>query len=117
MRISDWSSDVCSSDLLQDAGTGRVLLPERDVERALQRADHAVAVEIVGRIGAVAFADQDQGRVDDVDVRAVDDLVSRLGRRGVADVGIDLTALQYRDAVLRGTLDELARSEEGRYGK
>src|SRR3546814_12104826 len=84
MRISDWSSDVCSSDLadreplgslaqglhdaeglrahggddvhlalrqcddqlreflvLQDAGTGRVLLPERDVERALQRADRS----------------------------------------------------------------------------
>src|SRR3546814_9778234 len=35
MRISDWSSDVCSSDLDRDAAV-------RSVEQALVRLDHAV---------------------------------------------------------------------------
>src|SRR3546814_1416773 len=30
MRISDWSSDVCSSDLLAGAGIGRLLLCDHD---------------------------------------------------------------------------------------
>src|SRR3546814_12461111 len=30
MRISDWSSDVCSSDLIEDSGAG---IPSDDLER------------------------------------------------------------------------------------
>src|SRR3546814_20899309 len=57
MRISDWSSDVCSSDLMLDAGTrkqsahqlaradlgvriGRVLPPHRVVVRPTRRLDN-----------------------------------------------------------------------------
>src|SRR3546814_8399264 len=31
MRISDWSSDVCSSDLLEDLTSGRIRIGARDV--------------------------------------------------------------------------------------
>src|SRR3546814_7565132 len=34
MRISDWSSDVCSSDLLVPPGCGRCSTPRRHVGRA-----------------------------------------------------------------------------------
>src|SRR3546814_11019891 len=37
MRISDWSSDVCSSDLLPKQGAGRLV--DADV-RGLRRQDH-----------------------------------------------------------------------------
>src|SRR3546814_4140664 len=40
MRISDWSSDVCSSDLL-DLGVGRVVVARIAEARAAGRADAA----------------------------------------------------------------------------
>src|SRR3546814_5823741 len=33
MRISDWSSDVCSSDLMGDVEHGAVLIEHRDIQR------------------------------------------------------------------------------------
>src|SRR3546814_4118745 len=41
MRISDWSSDVCSSDLLQRGGHGRVLMAHM-LEAAETKADGAL---------------------------------------------------------------------------
>src|SRR3546814_2781399 len=43
MRISDWSSDVCSSDLATDVGLGR---PDRNARPPL----HKFQVEIVGKL-------------------------------------------------------------------
>src|SRR3546814_6746255 len=43
MRISDWSSDVCSSDLARDA-----LVERRDLAAAAQPLHHAVVVQAVG---------------------------------------------------------------------
>src|SRR3546814_16076189 len=40
MRISDWSSDVCSSDLLRDLGNS-VLVVEHD-EEAILTADYVI---------------------------------------------------------------------------
>src|SRR3546814_8170521 len=31
MRISDWSSDVCSSDLMADVGAQHAIIPDADV--------------------------------------------------------------------------------------
>src|SRR3546814_20067469 len=39
MRISDWSSDVCSSDLIADRGAGQRDLVAEAVERRAQAAD------------------------------------------------------------------------------
>src|SRR3546814_19777770 len=44
MRISDWSSDVCSSDLTTGRQHGLALLEEADVLRLLGRAVPAVQV-------------------------------------------------------------------------
>src|SRR3546814_12451997 len=43
MRISDWSSDVCSSDLLRRTGHGRQIGAELVVGR---KGGHAVVVEL-----------------------------------------------------------------------
>src|SRR3546814_6552767 len=45
MRISDWSSDVCSSDLNPQARVGDRLLARRERERRAHRVD---AVDLAG---------------------------------------------------------------------
>src|SRR3546814_20804975 len=64
MRISDWSSDVCSSDLLRQDHVIPVGCHVRD--RAHQQASGAAAMgsDAVGR--GVAFPDEVVGDVDDV---------------------------------------------------
>src|SRR3546814_13574131 len=37
MRISDWSSDVCSSDLLERTDFGPIMLRRRNLHRAVMR--------------------------------------------------------------------------------
>src|SRR3546814_3330841 len=68
MRISDWSSDVCSSDLV-----------ERD--RLRQRDDAELGRRI---IGLADIADQAAGR-GEVD-EAARLLLAKIGRRGLRDV-------------------------------
>src|SRR3546814_13173336 len=53
MRISDWSSDVCSSDLLKDIG-GNVLPPydEEFREVAMDTAQAAAYRDLAGRLTA-----------------------------------------------------------------
>src|SRR3546814_8620214 len=51
MRISDWSSDVCSSDLLKVARTGKEMRPNNVVSFLSQRRellDEAYAGDIIG---------------------------------------------------------------------
>src|SRR3546814_3150192 len=79
MRISDWSSDVCSSDLATDLGAGRalqeVLDPARQVLGQAGHADHpAVAADAAARGGIVGddvvFAEQrDDGAIDEGNAR------------------------------------------------
>src|SRR3546814_4166914 len=100
MRISDWSSDVCSSDLRhreadtrllrQESGNrrrvaGALLVPEREDPQAL-------ALHETAKVG-----DRNAGhaidRVDAVELQGVDDEVKAVGQRlrcaGLAHVGVN----------------------------
>src|SRR3546814_1305923 len=55
MRISDWSSDVCSSDLAIDAILGRLDRPG-DRDHPLIVVEHPADVAIFGAIGGDAVA-------------------------------------------------------------
>src|SRR3546814_2053253 len=50
MRISDWSSDVCSSDLLGDIAQARALAVDHQVAQLLQ------VVELADRLHAQALS-------------------------------------------------------------
>src|SRR3546814_17807286 len=98
MRISDWSSDVCSSDLPDHEDAGEVRMACVAPEGALQR---LVAVAAVGH--AAAGGVHEGG--DTVDVRVVGEDAGLV--EGLGDV-----AGHGRGAVHRG-----ARTEERRVGK
>src|SRR3546814_8664522 len=62
MRISDWSSDVCSSDLVE-AGIGpRLHAIPRDAELVPQAAQHELAAEHADRAGNGAGLGDDRLR-------------------------------------------------------
>src|SRR3546814_19727096 len=75
MRISDWSSDVCSSDLLAASGA-RVLLACRDEERA-RDALASVAAEATGAAPEVVLLDL--ADLDSV-AAAAEDVATRVDR-------------------------------------
>src|SRR3546814_16259983 len=87
MRISDWSSDVCSSDLVDDRVGAR--------ERPLQRADALV----VGQVGA-----------DPLDLVA-----ARGDRRGPACDADELVPAD-RQSAQQGRADERKRVGQGKSG-
>src|SRR3546814_1227723 len=66
VRISDWSSDVCSSDLKSQWGTGTILLVEDEdmvravAERALTRAGYSVVTASQGKEGLERFAQMEK---------------------------------------------------------
>src|SRR3546814_13062107 len=96
MRISDWSSDGCSSDLKDRAGFG--------FARILERA--------IGLERAVPAAGQDEQR------RAVPVEARDLQIAGVAaDIGIDEACLGMRLVEAAIDQDIVERSEERRVGK
>src|SRR3546814_4560108 len=85
MRISDWSSDVCSSDLIgdadiviSDAGTGRVTLGREQVAAALRRRRHRPVLLIDA--GVPADIEPGTGALEDAFVYDLDDL-ERLAKR------------------------------------
>src|SRR3546814_1170518 len=83
MRISDWSSDVCSSDLL----VRRLAIPADAARQRHKRFARArlggqvddAAAEFAGKIRRIAFLNE--GRIDDVGRKDVerDDALQRLG--------------------------------------
>src|SRR3546814_15667473 len=100
MRISDWSSDVCSSDL--DADTGALILldiaaePPKDGEAELE------PVRIVeGSSTPARYGDQ-AGGADEDPARAQDQSVARAARR---------------ETPVPVVLTRFARSAERRVGK
>src|SRR3546814_2813524 len=109
MRISDWSSDVCSSDLLGDRGVARqlLLLPEvveldepaaqRLAERAGELAELGLVLEAFGP-GAVVVREV-PALLGEVDVQGlVRDLADELAELG------DALALRERLEQVCGTL-------------
>src|SRR3546814_7518965 len=95
MRISDWSSDVCSSDLILEIGIARIdedraadrVAPEHGALRPLQNFDardhRGIESEIVRLRGTVDTVDIDRHRLLDA-ARAAD-----RGARDAADRGLD----------------------------
>src|SRR3546814_8060014 len=88
MRISDWSSDVCSSDLIQ----GRA--GERAVERSLVGRVVAIACQLKrqrGRYGSAAHV---------VDVMLYADVVAAFVQ-GIGFYNLDTIALRFEDYLQR----------------
>src|SRR3546814_12791643 len=97
MRISDWSSDVCSSDLLLRLSlAGITSLADR--------------VEILSRL-----EDDLRHRLRFLDVRA-DDLVGRPGEQDLADLKVE-GLLGIAAEKLTETIADGGRSEERSVGK
>src|SRR3546814_5155638 len=73
MRISDWSSDVCSSDLRPVPGPRRVAVILHEAPRAQHkgRGDTAIETAPVEASGVVAMPDEDSDRVSRSEERRV----------------------------------------------
>src|SRR3546814_16122795 len=115
MRMSDWSSDVCSSDLLRRADRGVVALEDgTDDAPQPQRRRQCVAAEAVEhQIGHIGVAGADRQIVGDaVDRKGAVALVE-LQALGVlpAHLGVRTLVRIVRQAL------EIERSEERRVGK
>src|SRR3546814_16525751 len=68
MRISDWSSDVCSSDLIggahhRDAGEDEIEIFRRALARPDARNESAVLLQIVGRLLGI----EDHRRIEEAE--------------------------------------------------
>src|SRR3546814_20741999 len=103
MRISDWSSDVCSSDL-QRGGRADDALGLRGVLHARQFDDYPVrALALDDRLGHADLVDPVAQRTDVLLDRTADDLVDL----GIGHLGGDHAAALHRQL----------RAEERRVGK
>src|SRR3546814_4570864 len=83
MRISDWSSDVCSSDLILEIGIARIdedraadrVAPDHGALRPLQNFDardhRGIESEIVRLRGTVDTVDIDRHRLPDADRQSI----------------------------------------------
>src|SRR3546814_13003165 len=99
MRISDWSSDVCSSDLIVLGATGKHLDGAADF---LVAADHRVQLAVPRRLGQVAG-------------ELLQCVIAVLGGRGVGAAA--LADLVDRGVQPLGLHACVGRSEERRVGK
>src|SRR3546814_9394246 len=106
MRISDWSSDVCSSDLI-DHARGRIAAEQR----ALRAAQHLDAFEVeefgleqAGREQRVAI-EVDRGRAvagrADAQVADATDREARAGEIGLGEGDVGQRQLQVRRQIGR----------------
>src|SRR3546814_5129955 len=86
MRISDWSSDVCSSDLTWVLKSGeRTLVDSEGVALPLSTAEYNLMLAFVTRPNQVLSRDQlldiTQGREANPFDRAIDNQISRSSRK------------------------------------
>src|SRR3546814_1789368 len=66
MRISDWSSDVCSSDLMRDAEGLTILVVEQNFDFIIDTADRVLLLERGRIIADLPAGDLHQpGRIDE----------------------------------------------------
>src|SRR3546814_11035206 len=103
MRISDWSSDVCSSDLLEAAGARVVGIDLRDAEIEADLAD-AGQVESIGR------------RLVELDLSVIDGVATCAGVSGGKGDSQMIVALNFFGtvAVIEQMHPFLPKAQEGR---
>src|SRR3546814_4021130 len=94
MRISDWSSDVCSSDLTDAMTTDEAGAERQEIPLAAGRFQHFVGID------AHAFEDQCQF-VDQRDVHVALGVFDYLGRLGHTNAGGEVGACADDAAVER----------------
>src|SRR3546814_18940880 len=79
MRISDWSSDVCSSDLIRPAGQPKIEIVSFDDGKDLE---YTMAVEQIPEIKPMDFATLELERLKvEVPESEIDDMLTRLAQR------------------------------------
>src|SRR3546814_17160699 len=112
MRISDWSSDVCSSDLLEQRGIGRLPRRRSQVLRLDQRAE-AVQRRWHGKVQAVEdFRELGRLRGGLLGGRVIG-LEIRIDRAGHCAHAVELLGQRH----LHVAAEAAPRSEERRGGK
>src|SRR3546814_1115936 len=111
MRISDWSSDVCSSDLLRDATDwclpAEIFMDEQLHARACARIDHGLRIDQVfcERLLTDNGAAMAGCQLDHAPMRTH-------GRGDIGEVGADLLEHLGRVAICPGTELLCARRSE-----
>src|SRR3546814_242423 len=114
MRISDWSSDVCSSDLQADAKLGRQALDAGEFVTDAHARAHAQVARAVRGGGAVARGDE--GNLDARLAQQRQALpVDHAEGLGLAPVGVEpqppvgqrAVDVEARQADLRGAVDDV----------
>src|SRR3546814_11547557 len=109
MRISDWSSDVCSSDLTVlrhvDKAAGQIT--------RVRRLERRVGQALAGAVGRVEIFKDGQAFLEVRDDRRFDDLARRLGHQA-AHAG---ELLHLRRRTTRARMRHHVRTEERRGGK
>src|SRR3546814_6250200 len=99
MRISDWSSDVCSSDLIDLSLKRRKDAIERDVAVDLGEVHAGLREEVMGG--------EEAGDVDFGRHRMAGEIVGQIDRENAVRPAVDGV-----DGILRDTVDQRDRSEE-----
>src|SRR3546814_7137699 len=119
MRISDWSSDVCSSDLSYEAGLKFNLLDRRltgsiaayYVDWTNQQVSKTLFVASVSRT-VTAIANAAKSRVKGIEFEGSAVLTDGF----ILNVGYSLNDAKYRDAVFSAyNVENADRSEENTY--
>src|SRR3546814_3230370 len=119
MRISDWSSDVCSSDLLTATSTGQLDLGTTEVSGALVAHSNGGAIVQGGALQVGGTTELDAGTGDVALAHAGNDFVGAVDITGGTVAITDANALTLGTvsagqltATSTGRLDLGSRSEE-----
>src|SRR3546814_10894107 len=115
MRISDWSSDVCSSDLLESIGDTEHSLGTAEIEEAVGRHDLSNATQHLA-LGGLVEVDQHVAAEHHVELpehRRIVEQIERLVGDHAADFLADAPLLAFLGEMLHQQSDrQAARSEE-----
>src|SRR3546814_12141723 len=111
MRISDWSSDVCSSDLNWDMMLDLMLAREQDRQLSASDLATGAGVPLSSGLRMIAALEQ-EGLVH----RAIDEKDRRRSLIRLRDAGADRLQPDF-ETIRRAWNERPRRSEEGRVGK